>query len=133
MSQANSGKSIGNKVISTKLSREEFTRFQYYCKANGETINCALRRIILAETDAPSPVRVAASHFFEYNRATENFAWTIGLDDGTTVEIDESLPASSAAQLFESLGRAIEERNSILRKTTRKSVPIPTKLTRRES
>lgn len=131
MSQSSPSKSVGNKVISTKLSREEFTRFQYYCRANGETINGALRRLVLAETDKPTPIRIAANNLFRYNKATENFSWTVGFDDGTTVEIDGSLPASTATQLFESLGRAIEERNSFLRRTSRKSVPIPTKLVRR--
>jgi len=131
LSQTWPGKSIGNKVISTKLSREEFTRFQYYCRASGETINGALRRLLLTETEKPTPIRVAANNFFRYNKATENFSWTVGLDDGTTVEIDGSLPPSTVIQLFESLGRAIEERNSFLRKTSRNSVPMPTKLTRR--
>jgi predicted nucleic acid-binding protein len=47
------GKSLGNKVVLAKLPREEFTRFQHYCELKGETINAAIRRIVMTEVDKP--------------------------------------------------------------------------------
>lgn len=48
------GKSQGNKVVMTKLQREEFSRLQHYCKLKGESINSAIKRIVMGEVDKPS-------------------------------------------------------------------------------
>ncbi len=43
-----------NKVVLAKLSREEFTRLQHYCELKGETINAAIKHIVMTEIDKPS-------------------------------------------------------------------------------
>ena len=128
MSEVWRSKSVGNRVVSTKLSREEFTSLQYYCKTSGETINACLRRMILSEVERPSPKRIAAKSSFEYNKAKENFAWKVVGDDGRTVEIDEDFPVNSAEQLHDALSKAIEERNAFVRAKRKGSSAIPTKL-----
>ena len=130
MSQTWPSKSVGNKVISTKLSREAFTRFQYYCKTNGETVNGALRRIILSEIDNPHPSLVAARSTFVYNRRDDNFNWEVVLDDGTICEIGARLPANSIEQLGNAIAVASEKRNTLLKRSKRDSVPFPDKLLR---
>lgn len=131
MSQSGQGKSVGDKIISTKIPREEFTRFKYYCDSNGETINASLRRMILSEIDNPKPAKIAGKSIFEYNKSKENFVWKVAVDDGTIFEIDDNLPASSVEQLFESLKKATEERNSFIKKNKNGSVSLPTKLLRK--
>jgi len=130
MIKSEQGKSQGNITISTKITREEFTRFQYYCKSNGETMNASLRRMMLSEIDNPHPSKIAGKSVFEYIKSKDNFVWKVVLDDGTTFDISDSLSASSVEQLLESLKKATDERDSFLRKNKAGSVPIPTKLLR---
>jgi len=122
------GRSPDNKVVLAKLSREEFSRFQQYCDLNEETINASLRRMILLEIDNPKPKKIAGKSVFEYHRDKDNFAWKVALDEGIVFTIDSNLPANVIEELFESIGQAIEERNSGIRKRKSGSVAFPTKL-----
>lgn len=131
LTEAFEGKSQGDRVVSTKIPREEFTRFQRYCKVNRETINAALKRLILSEIDTPQPSKVAGRSIFEYNRKRDDFVWKVKLDDGTLIEIDNSLPVSSVEQLLDSINKAIDERNTFVRKSKSRSVSLPNKLLRK--
>lgn len=131
LTEAIEGKSQGDRVVSTKIPREEFTRFQRYCKVNRETINAVLKRLILSEIDVPHPSKIAGRSVFEYNRKRDDFAWKVELDDGSLLEIDDSLPAVTAEQLLQSIGKAIDERNTFIRKSKNKSVSLPTRLLRK--
>ena len=117
-----------NKVVLAKLPREEFSRFKQYCDLNGETINAALRKMILSEVDNPKPAKIAGKSFFEYNKGKDNFIWKVVLDEGAVFTIDANLSFNVVEQLSESLFRAIEERNSFVRRSKRGSVAFPTKL-----
>lgn len=125
------GKSQGNKIVAAKIPREEFTRFQLYSEQNGETTNASIRRLILTEIDKPRPKRIAGKSVFEYDRNRDNFAWKVLCDDASTIEIDGDFPAASLEQLSESLRKAIDERNSFIRKSKRESVAFPMKLERK--
>lgn len=125
------GKSLGNKVVLAKIPREEFSEFQRYCDHNGETINSSLRRMIQSEIKNPHPSKIAGESVFQYNRNKDNFSWKVVLDDGASFSIDDDLPANSVEQLLESLLKAIEERNSFIKKNNVDSVSFPNKLVRR--
>ena len=122
---------MGVKTISTKLSREEYTRLQYHCKLNDESINYFLKRVALSEVDNPKPVKIAGKSIFEYNRKKDNFSWKVVLDGNSSLSIDENLPANSIEQLFESLMNAVDKRKSIIKKSMRDSVSIPNRLMRK--
>ncbi|WP_268542350.1 hypothetical protein [Candidatus Nitrosotenuis cloacae] len=124
------GKSMGVKTISTKLSREEFTRLQYHCKTNDEAINSFLKRVALAEIDNPAPIKIAGKSRFEYNRQKDNFAWKVVLDDNSVVSIDNDLPTNTVEQLLKVLEDAVHKRRSIIKKTTMDSASIPNRLLR---
>jgi len=124
------GKSQGSKIVVAKIPREEYTRFQLYSQQNGETINAALRRLILTEIDKPRPRRIAGKSAFEYLRSKDNFSWNVLGDNGSAIEIDGDLPADSLEQLQESIKRAIEERNSFIGRSKNGSVSYPTRLGR---
>lgn len=123
-------KSLGNKVVLAKIPREEYSQFQQYCDHNDETINASLRRMILSEIENPHPSKIAGKSVFEYNKSKDNFVWKIILDNERIFVIDNNLPTSSIEQLHESLMKAIEERNSYIRKNKNGSVSLPTKLLR---
>lgn len=60
-----------NKVVLAKLPREEFSRFQHYCELKGETINSAIRRIVMDEVDKPLleslPIKDTKNIMFDTN------------------------------------------------------------------
>jgi len=119
---------MGVKTVSTKLSREEFSRLQYHCKLNKEAINSFLKRVALTEVDNPEPVKIAGKSKFEYNRNKDNFSWKVILDDTSKLSIDNDLPAKTVEQLFEALKDAVDKRKSIIKKSKKDSVSIPNKL-----
>ncbi len=125
------GKSMGVKTISTKLSREEFTRLQYHCKSNDEAINSFLKRVALTEVDNPEPVKIAGKSVFEYNRQNDNFSWKVILDDNLKLSIDDNLPSNTVEQFLESLIDAVNKRKSVIKKSRKDSVSVPTKLMRK--
>lgn len=127
------GKSMGVKTISTKLSREEYTRLQYHCKTNDEAINSFLKRVALAEVDNPEPIKIAGKSVFEYNRESDSFSWKVVLDDNSKLNIDDNLPAETTAQFLESLMDAVTKRKSVIKKSRTDSVSIPNNLMRRKN
>lgn len=47
-------KSDDNKVVMSKLTREEFSRLNHYCDIREETVSGAIKRIVLDEVDKPT-------------------------------------------------------------------------------
>ena len=115
-------------MVLAKIPREEYTRFQQYCDANEETINSFLRRKILDEIDNPQTVKIAGKSVFEYNKLKDNFSWKVTLDDNSSFSIDNNLPADAIEQFLESLIDAVNERREYIKKETKNSVSIPSKL-----
>ena len=126
------GKSLGAKVVLAKLPREEFTQFQHICELNKETINSALKKLIIAEINHPRALKLSGRSIIEYNKKKDNFNWRIDLDDNTNITIDENLSADTVEHLYESLQNAIKLRNSNIKKKKEDSVAFPTKLLRGE-
>jgi len=124
------GKSLGYKIVMSKITREDYSRFQQYCDMNNETPNACLKRMITEEIDNPHPAKIAGKSIFEYDRQKDNFAWKVILDDDSVLSIDENLPTNTVEQLLESLMDAVDKRNSIIKKSMRNSVSIPNKLLR---
>ncbi len=121
-----------NKVVMTKLPREEFTRFQKYCEQKKETINAALRRIVMAEVDIPSKEFLSGKNVFLYNQNKDNFTWRIVLDDGSKVDVAKDLSAEYVEQLHDVLSKAVEERNAYVQKAKKESVAVPRKIMRKK-
>jgi len=121
-----------NKVVMAKLPREEFSRLQKYCEQKKETVNAALRRIVMAEVDQPSKEFLAGKNILLYNQNKDNFVWRIVLDSGERIEVENDLPAEYAEQFFNAMKKAIEERNVYIRKAKKDSVSVPSKLVRKK-
>lgn len=122
------GKSMGVKTISTKISREEYTRLQYYCKSKNETINSFLKKKVLSEIDNPQTTKIAGKSVFEYNTQKDNFSWKIILDDNSSINVDNDVPSNTIEQLLESLMDAVDKRKSMIKKSMSDSVSFPSKL-----
>lgn len=125
-------KSLGNKVVLAKLSREDFIKLQKHCEIKGESINSVIRKSIMNEVDEPIPHKLAGKNLFVYNKAKDNFSWRIMLDNGLRVDIEDDLPAEYVSQLSESLKQVVDERETYIKKESKDAVPIPSKLVRKE-
>ena len=75
----------------------------------------------------PRPSKIAAKSDFSYDRRNDNFTWKLTLDDGTSHEVEAGIPSSSLEQLYQALEVAISERNTVIRRTRRDSVSMPSK------
>lgn len=120
-----------NKVVMTKLSRDDFARLQAHCKLRNESINSVLKKLVLAELDDPIPQMIAGKNIFLYNKHKDNFSWRIALDSGLMAHLEDDLPAETAVQLYEALKEALDERDTHIRKKKDESVPVPSTLVRK--
>jgi len=124
-------KSSGNKVVLAKLPREDFIKLQKLCEIKEESINSVIRKAIMHEIDQPIPHAIAGKNLFVYNRAKDNFSWRVMLDSGLRVDIEDNLSAEFAVQLSDELKKALDERNTYIKKESKESVAIPSKLVRK--
>ncbi|MCB9370409.1 hypothetical protein H6501_02330 [Candidatus Woesearchaeota archaeon] len=116
------------KSISAKISRDEFTLIDEYCKRKGITASSLIREILLREIEISIPHNVAGRNMFEYKKDKDNFSWFIQLDDGNKIEIIKNCSADYIQDLNSNLNHAIEMRNSYLKKSSVGSVSVPSSL-----
>ena len=124
-------KSLGNKVVLAKLSRENFIKLQKHCEIKGESINSVIRKAIMNEVDEPIPHSLAGKNVFFYNRAKDNFSWRVMLDSGLRADVEDNLSAEFVVQLSDSLKQAVDERDTYIKKEGKESVAVPSKLVRK--
>ena len=120
------------KTVSAKLSQSEFTNFKTHCDTKGLTPSAQIKELIKNEIKNPLPINLAGKNILVYNRAKDNFSWRVMLDSGLRVDIDDGLPAEFVSQLFDSLKQAVDERNTYIKKGSKESVTVPSKLVRKE-
>ncbi len=124
-------KSLGSKVVMAKLAREDFIKLQKHCEIKGESVNSVIRKAIMNEVDEPIPHSLAGKNVFFYNRSKDNFSWRVMLDNGLRVDVEDDLTAEYVSQLFNSLKEAVDERNTYIKKESKESVAVPSKLVRK--
>ena len=118
------------KTVSAKVTQAEFSRFKDYCKKKGLKPSSQLKELIRNEIDNPVPVNLAGKNIFLYNKAKDNFGWRVMMDNGERVEVENNLSAEFVSQLFKSMKKAVDERNVYLKKNSKESVAVPSKLMR---
>jgi HKD family nuclease len=113
------------KSISAKISREEFTLIDEYCKKKDITPSSLIRELLLKEIKVSVPHHVAGSNNIIYNKDKDNFSWNIELDDGTKVEVIKNVSAKYLEQLQEKITEGLTQREHIIKKIRKDSVPVP--------
>lgn len=119
------------KTVSTKLSSLEFLHFKKYCEGKGVSPSSLLRDLIFQEIRQSTPVNTAGRNVFLYNKAKDNFSWRVMLDSGLRVDVEDNLSAEFVSQLFDSIKEAVDERNTYIKKESKESVAVPSKLVRK--
>jgi len=116
------------KSISAKISREEFTRIDEYCRKKGITPSSLIRDLLLTEIKVSVPHHVAGSNKITYNKDRDNFSWNIMLDDKTEVEVIKNMSAEYLQQLQKTITGELNQRDHIIKKKKKDSVPVPSSI-----
>jgi|SRR3989338_9481750 len=120
-----------NKVVMAKLPREDFIRLQKHCGVKGESINSVIRKAIKSEIEEPIPHMISGKNLFSYNKYKDNFSWQVIMDNGLTIDIESDLSYEFVAQMSGELRKAVDERNTYIKKEAKESVAIPSKIVRK--
>jgi hypothetical protein len=118
------------KSISAKVSREEFTRIETYCKNKGVTVSSFIRELLQKEIKLSVPYNVAGMNKIDYNKTKDNFKWSVVLDNQQEIPVLNNISPTYLKNLFEKINIALELRNSSIKKNKKDSVPIPSNIMR---
>ena len=118
------------KSISAKVSREEFTRVENYCKNKGVTVSSFIRELLQKEIKLSVPYNVAGMNKIDYNKTKDNFKWSVILDNDHKIPVLKNISSTYLENLFEKMNIALELRNSAIKKNKKNSVPIPSSIMR---
>jgi len=116
------------KSISAKISREEYTLIDDYCRKKAVTISSLIRELVLREINLTVPHHIAGANKIFYNKEKDNFNWNIELDDGTNFEIIKNVSANFFEELNENIANALMFREQIIKKKRKDSIPIPSSI-----
>jgi len=117
-------------TISAKITREEFTLLQDYCEKKGVTISSLIRDLLLREVDIPLPHNIAGRNRIGYNKATDDFSWSIEFDNGEVVEVIKNISPEFFQELNDKFRKSLEEREVFIKKKNKTSIPVPSSLLR---
>ncbi len=118
------------KSISAKISREEFTLIDEYCRKKDITPSSLIRDLLLKEIKVSVPHHIAGSNKIVYNKDKDNFSWMIELDDGTESEVIKNVSARYLEHLKDKITEGLTLREHTIKKIRKDSVPVPSTMIR---
>ena len=118
------------KSVSTKISRHEFILLEDYCSKKGVTASSLIRELLLEEMKITVPANVSGKNKICYDKGKDNFSWSIELDDGSSVEVLKNVSPAYLEDLNLIIAKAIELRDSSMKRKKKGSVSVPGRLGR---
>ncbi len=118
------------KTLATKLSKHEAGLVQSYCERKGVTTSKFIHDIVLREINITVPNNVAGKNIIAYKKDADAFSWAVKLDSGETIEIISNMSPQYLEDMAAVFGKAIEQRNSVIKKKKPDSAAIPSELTK---
>lgn len=116
------------RTVSAKLSIDEFTLINDYCKRTKSNPSALIRELLLEELAPSIPANVAGNNVFEYDKKHDSFIWAVLLDNGKHVEVLRSVSPEYIRELCATLSSALASRSDLQGKRKKVSIPIPKKL-----
>lgn len=114
------------KTLSAKVTREESTLVEEYCRRKESTPSALIRELLLREIRVSTPHHIAGSNKIQYNKDRDNFTWKILLDEGVSVDIIKNISPEYVEQLGEQITTSLTLRQHTIKRTRKGSVPVPT-------
>jgi hypothetical protein len=121
---------MGYRTASTRLSDEEFTLINDYCRRKNTTPSALIKELIFEEITPAVPSHIAGKNMIEYDKKKDLFSWQIELDTGERVTALKSISPEYLKDLCNTLASALTSRNELQRKKRGSSVPVPRKIVR---
>lgn len=119
------------KSISTKVPRSEYTLILDYCKKKGITPSQFLRDLAKSEIKTAKPSFISGNNKLEYQKDKDKYNWKVALDTDILIDIMSNISPTYLEDLNVEITKAIDERNAIIKKTKKGSVPVPSGLLKR--
>lgn len=120
------------KSVSAKMPMNEITLFKAFCEKKGVSPASLIREMILRELEVPVPHTVAGKNKIAYDKESDRFIWSIGLDNGEDVEVLRNVSPAFLEELQNIIYRGLEERASFIGRVEKDSVPVPSGILRRK-
>ncbi len=116
------------RTVSTRLSIDEFTLINDYCKRKSINPSALIKELIFDEITPSIPAHIAGKNIIEYDKKKDSFSWCIELDSGERITAIKSISPEYMRDLCGALASALTSRNESQGKKRRGSVPVPKKI-----
>jgi hypothetical protein len=121
------GKSF-NRPRTVKFDKDEDNKLSNYCSKLGIDVSTFIRNATNERINSVNKSHLAGNNFIEYNQKQDNFSWKIKLDTGEEKIILEDVSLEFLEDLQNKINTALHDRDTLLKKKTKKSVSVPRRL-----
>ena len=129
------------KTASVRLNEEEENALKMLCSKRNVKKHAILKSVLLRELDSflkPGLIQEGAgiptlgTHIFKYAPESDSFIWQLDLGNQGVHVLAENISHSFVMSLYDSLGKAIEQRDRIVKKGHGKKVVMPSSIMKYE-
>lgn len=113
-----------------KLDSEEDFNLQRHCEKLGVDVSSFIREAINERLNSGHISNIAGQNILEFNQKSDSFVWKVKLDNSEEKIILDNIPTEFLEDLDNKIKLKLHERNQLLQKTSKKSIPVPRRLVR---
>jgi hypothetical protein len=114
--------------VSMRWKLDDLAKVKNDANRRGEEVSKFIRKAALERVEKGSISHIAGQSIIEYNTKKDNFIWKIKTDNGQEKILVEDASPEFLVQLLKEISTKISDRDSILKKKTKKSVSVPRRL-----
>ncbi|MEM4153003.1 MAG: hypothetical protein QXK80_02730 [Candidatus Pacearchaeota archaeon] len=119
-----------NRPRTVKLDETEDLQLQKHCGKLGIDVSTFIRKAINEKINFGHVSNIAGQNIIEFDSKEDKFLWKIKLDNGEEKTILEDLSPEFMQDLFNKIQLKLKERDDLLQRKNKKSVPVPRRLMR---
>ncbi|MEM3405474.1 MAG: hypothetical protein QW117_00660 [Candidatus Pacearchaeota archaeon] len=119
-----------NRPRTVKLDKTEDLQLQDYCDKLGVDVSTFIREAINEKINSGNISNIAGQNIIDFDSKEDKFIWKIKLDNGEEKTILEDLSPEFMEDLFNKIHLKLKERDDLLQRKNKKSVPVPRRLVR---